>query len=265
MEKSLSDFEVDRLLELYANHEHEIGSLHEDASSSGLKKTDCITYSINVLEDAFMQIGDKTSAKKVRSLGRYGHELAKYLIKSHGWKTVYVTQDFWHLNVDLNSAHYSEDIESYTALHGSQLKHRKYYAGTADLPVHYFAINFSPHSRPMSYHCHTFFDACATEYDGSVFARGIFNASKRNVETERDANALSFLNQVKFGFGLSKGGKHTWLFSKGYVYEVHWDGADKWYNDSLYERTDIVNWSWVANLLVVPPDTSGLLNLKTRL
>ena len=256
MEKSFSDFAVEKLLELYSYHEHEIGIQHPSAVTSGLKKTDCITYAINSMEYAFSQVGDQKSAKKVRKLGKYGHELAQFLIKNQGWRTVYVTRDFWHVNGTPE-----EVSKHYSSLHTNQLPRNMYYENTADLPVHYFAINFSPYERPWSYHCRNIFEACASDYDGSVFARGVFNANKRDVETERDADALSFLNRVKFAFGLSKGGRHTWLFSKGYVYEVHWDGI----GDGLYERTAISSWNWVANLLVVPPDEPALVNLKRNL
>ncbi len=36
----------------------------------------------------------------------------------------------------------------------------------------------------------------------------------------------TFGSRTKFGFGMARGGDHTFLFSRGFVYEVHWDGYD---------------------------------------
>ncbi|MEA1933833.1 MAG: hypothetical protein U9N60_05310 [Thermodesulfobacteriota bacterium] len=58
------------------------------------------------------------------------------------------------------------------------------------------------------------------------------------------------LKKVKFAVGVSRGGKHTWLYSLGKVYEVHWDkiGAE------LYEVTNLEDYAWLSGALVVPPD-----------
>ena len=55
-----------------------------------------------------------------------------------------------------------------------------------------------------------------------------------------------------------RGGMHTWLFSKGFVYEVHWDKAGK----ELYDKTDITNFPWQSNMIVVPPDAKVNLTIS---
>lgn len=87
--------------------------------------------------------------------------------------------------------------------------------------------------------------------------------SKANKKTQpylRKLNQLDLdaVKKIEFGFGISRGGMHTWLFSNGYVYEVHWEeeGAN------LYEKTDITLFPWQSNLIVVPPDAKGLLSMS---
>jgi hypothetical protein len=68
--------------------------------------------------------------------------------------------------------------------------------------------------------------------------------------TDEDDSRMTELKKIKFGVGVSRGGLHTWLYSKGLVYEVHWDkaGAD------LYGTTDIEDFEWLSGAIVIPPD-----------
>ena len=59
------------------------------------------------------------------------------------------------------------------------------------------------------------------------------------------------LKLVKFGFGLSKGGLHTWLFSEGKVYEVHWDQMP---SGNLYEAMALNKFMWNSGAIIVPKD-----------
>jgi hypothetical protein len=53
---------------------------------------------------------------------------------------------------------------------------------------------------------------------------------------------------------------HTWLFSFGSVYEVHWDGI----GSDLYERTPLEVFGWLSGAIVVPPDQANLLSLSAQ-
>jgi hypothetical protein len=63
------------------------------------------------------------------------------------------------------------------------------------------------------------------------------------------------------GWGHSRGGRHTWLFSRGDVYEVHWDkvGAD------LYEASPLRGFPWLSGVIVVPHDQAGFLAIRAKL
>lgn len=61
---------------------------------------------------------------------------------------------------------------------------------------------------------------------------------------------LAKLKRVRFGVGVSKGGRHTWLFSLGWVYEVHWDQI----GPSLYEKSSFETYGWLSGAIVLPPD-----------
>ena len=58
------------------------------------------------------------------------------------------------------------------------------------------------------------------------------------------------LKRIKFAYGLSRGGRHTWLFSYGRVYEVHWDQI----GSNLYDSSPFESFEWLSSLIVIPPD-----------
>jgi len=62
---------------------------------------------------------------------------------------------------------------------------------------------------------------------------------------------------VKFGFGLSKGGLHTWLFNEGKVYEVHWNELPT--SGNLYEATDLNRFMWNSGAIIIPKDQESKL------
>lgn len=67
--------------------------------------------------------------------------------------------------------------------------------------------------------------------------------------TAKKTDTLRRFEDVKFAYGLAKGGWHTFLYSKGKVYEVHWDGI----GDGLYEIRDFSGYGWSSGAMVVPP------------
>jgi hypothetical protein len=191
------------------------------------KSTDCITYSLNVISYAFEKSGNQKSAKHVWSLGKRGVDLAKYLVDTHGWKSVYINPDSVH-PADAQQEHpYSSYLASKTC---------KYY----QIPLHYRVDNYNP-----------------TLKTDSAF---------RKINTNAGVTALNkidvvSLDQVNFGFGLSRGGMHTWVFSKGLVYEVHWDGV----GSGLYEATNLRAFPWLSGAIVVPSDQAAFLSVSSKL
>lgn len=78
-------------------------------------------------------------------------------------------------------------------------------------------------------------------------------------ETKKDVANLDVIKKVKFAYGLSRGGMHTWLYSHGRVHEVHWDQTGV----NLYDSSPLESYSWLSSLIVIPPDAApeGLQDL----
>ncbi len=227
---SFTDVAYDKLIDLYNNHDKEVGSelkKTDPVKYKDFKSTDCITYALNVISHAFESTGDPASAKKAWSLGKHGTELAAYLVNSHRWQGVYVNPDTVH-PADANSEHAFSSI-------------------VVSKSCTYYKI-------PMAFK--------VTNYN--VTATTDPNFQKLNTKagvTALNTVDIASLDLVKFGFGVSKGGRHTWLFSYGKVYEVHWDqiGAN------LYEASPLRSFAWLSSAIVVPSDQVGLLATSAKL
>jgi len=213
-----SDDAYGRMIDLFNNHSHECGS-KVTAANPGKTPTDCITYVINVVSYAFEKAGDKAAAGKVKGLGKLGTELAAYLVKSHKWKAVYINPDVNHPR-DKSYEH----VMTYKTVMGKS----PYYGIAIDQTV----VNYTP--TPKS-------DPNFVSFKGKGMSAD---------PTDEDDSQMRELKKIKFGVGVSRGGMHTWLYSYGMVYEVHWDkvGAD------LYGTTDIENFEWLSGAIVIPPD-----------
>lgn len=227
---SFSDYAQEKMTDLYKNHSHEVGrelkKVHPEKYKE-LEATDCITYALNVISYAFKASGNAAAAKHVWGLGKHGSELAKYLVNAHGWKGVYINPDNVH-PVDAQSEHtYSSYLAS---------KSCRYY----QVPLHFRVENYS--TTPRSH---------------SAFQKLNKNAG---ITTLNKVDIAS-LEQVKFGFGLSRGGMHTWVYSKGNVYEVHWDEI----GENLYEKTALRQFPWLSGAIVVPSDQASLLAAISKL
>jgi len=131
---SFSEIAKDKMLDLYSNHDNEVGSELKKSNPEkykDFKSTDCITYVLNVLSHAFRESGDEDSAKHVWKLGERGVDLAKYLVNTHGWKGVYINSDSVH-PADGSSEHtYSSYLTAKTC---------KYY----QIPMTFKAENYAP-------------------------------------------------------------------------------------------------------------------------
>ena len=228
--KQFSDYAFEKLTDLYLHHSHEVGSellkLDPEAYKSYVA-TDCITYALNVIAYAFEQRGDSGAAKQAWQLGKHGTKLAAYLVKQHQWKGIYI-------NPDVNQPLDGDSEHTYT--HHLAVKTCNYY----QIPLKYQVVNYAvtPKTHP---------------------AFGMLN--KRNVATTLNSVDVASLKLVLFGFGVSRGGRHTWLFSKGNVYEVHWDGI----GDSLYQASPLKTYPWLSGVIVVPPDQAHVLSVSSRL
>jgi hypothetical protein len=70
--------------------------------------------------------------------------------------------------------------------------------------------------------------------------------------TPKRMDAFNRLSGVKFAYGLARGGYHTFLFSYGMVFEVHW-GAE---GDDLYKRSAFYDFEFLSGLIFTPPDAT---------
>ena len=223
-----------RLLELYKNHSHQVGSQLFDGNPSkyralGLERTDCITYVIDCLQAGFRGTSDDAAASKVGRLGRYGTELAKYLVNTKKWTGIHINPDEIHPDDGEQEHPYSTFIAK---------KKKKYYG----IPMAYKVTNYRPTPK--------------TDPDFQTVNPG------RGV-TPLDSVSYSALKFVDFGFGISKGGLHTWLYSKGKVYEVHWGETAA--SGNLYEATDLNKFMWNSGAIIIPSEQAVKLSTLSGL
>lgn len=98
--------------------------------------------------------------------------------------------------------------------------------------------------------------------------------TENEIKGNLDLNALS---KIKFAFGISHAGTHTWLLSLGKVYEVHYDNVGRsgvYGQNGLYETRTLrlftqeghVRKTWPHGSIVVPkghaPSISGLSKMS---
>lgn len=77
---------------------------------------------------------------------------------------------------------------------------------------------------------------------------------------------LDALVNVKFAACVFTKAIHTGILSRGKILEVHWKNiseqstVDKKYQTfqegQLYESTDLINFSWLEGIIVIPPDSN---------
>jgi len=219
---TFSEYALAELLNQFNNHEDRIGrelykTNQAKFNSAGLKPTDCITYVIECLQAGFKGTGDEPAASKVGTLGKHGIELARYLVKVKKWTGIHINPDEYHpSDGDKEHRYVSTIVRNKCSYHR--------------VPVRYKVTNYNP-----------------TPKDNKNF--DVLSPTIK--EQKLDAVSYNALKTVKFGFGLSRGDTHTWLFSEGYVYEVHWDRRA---GNTLYEKTALNKFKWLSGAIIIPQD-----------
>lgn len=197
--------------------------------------TDCITFVLRVLEDSFTAMGQPKVAKQLLPDSRvmrgkdkkpkfYGDMLARNLVNKYYWKAIYITPDRYHPNDASREHTFSTFMTLKTCV----------YTG---VPVSYVVMDYNPTSKDDPNYQALFKDA---------------GPRKLNVL------GLTELKKIKFGYGISRQGDHTWLYSDGHVYEAHWNDIGK----DIFEKSRIEDFVWNSSLIVVPPDALSLLDAK---
>jgi hypothetical protein len=224
---SFSQFAAQKMIDLYHNHSNEVGSelkKTDPALYSHFTSTDCITYVLNVLSHAYEKSGDMAFARDIWTYGKdpndpgkrfKGSILGRKLVSEKKWVGIYVNPDVVHPR---------DASDEHTFTYFTANKHCHYHR----IPVQYKAVNYNP-------------TPAAHPNFGKLFNKG---------ETALNLVDVASLKNVLFGVGMSRGDTHTWLFTKGTIYEVHWDGI----GSTLYEKTPIEYYPWLSSIILVPPD-----------
>lgn len=223
---------LEKMLDLFNNHDHEVGSQLKKFDPDTYKdyeSTDCITYVLNVLTHAFKKDGQAAAATKAKSLGARGTELAKYLVANHKWKGIYINPD---------AKHPRDDEKEHTFSSAIALRKKEYY----DIPLEYAVQNYAVTSAEF-------------------MAEAELQLNKNVPPTQHNETDMANLEQVEFGFGMSRGGTHTWLFSKGDVYEVHWNEIGA----GLYEASPLRAFDWLSGAIVIPPEQAVHLAASAKI
>ncbi len=255
-EKTFSEIALNKMWDLFKDHPNQVGSKRKEwlleqglpDDSQGREITDCITYVIKVLKHAYNELGRKDVARRVGGLGQYGAKLADYLVRQIGWKAHYWSPDVNH-PTDFN-------YEVHNASYWNTLKRGVYYVGeyNTNVPVSGYVVNYKPVENYMD-----------ARYEDQR------KRTQHNYPTTPETAAFERLKQVKFAYGVARGGDHTFLYSDGYVFEVHYTarGDDRYSEhvdadgDALYERKPFDKFPWQSGIMVVPPDSKFESDHKT--
>lgn len=210
----LSTIAEKKMWDLFKDHDHEAG-IKYTGDKTGKKDTDCITYVRNVISHAYKENGKPDVADNVWKYTE-GIPLAKFLI-GKGWRAHY-----WNPDVRFPRDGDSEHPFSYQ----QAVKTSKYY----NVKVDGFIVNYN--------------------LDFKKRPTGGFLSGCNSGPKPQNNNAIwNKVSNVRFGYGLARGGMHTFLYSFGMVYEVHWDqiGAN------LYGKESFYTYEWLSGLLLAPP------------
>lgn len=224
-----TDHAYKKMIDLYNNHSHEVGSQIASAYPDKTP-TDCITYIINALKYAFDKTGNQSAVDRVGRLGEYGTQLLAYLVDTHGWKGIYYNPDVNHPR--------DGDLEHTYSYYKSVATVRRYY----DISISHLVINYNPTARA---------DPNYKSFSGIGGQRD---------PTDKDTSNFDKLKKIKFGVAASRGGQHTWLYSLGKVYEVHWDRI----GPGLYEASSFETYPWLSGAIAVPPDAITAANFNEK-
>ena len=234
-----SDYCYNQMWNLFKNHDNEVGKYFK-GDKAGRSLTDCIIYVSNVLIYGHEKIGRSDRNDEIRRLGlklEDGSKLANYLVRTVGWNAHY-----WNPDVREPRDRQSEHPASYKDV----LKEKVYLPNSSNLPVSGLIVDYNKTTKKSS--SETIW--MPMNVPNPVLPIIIPFPSSVTVSNENTA-ILEKVSKVKFAFGLTRGATHTFLFSYGEVFEVHWanEGA------TLYGKVAFKDYEWLSGALIVPPDS----------
>lgn len=232
-----SDHCYNKMWELFRTPEDEVGSEYR-GNKTGKSITNCIIYVTNVLIYAHEKISRSDRIDRLKQIGKVeqnGIKLAKYLVSEIGWKAHY-----WNPDVTVNRDGTSEHSASYKNM---AVAKQSYY----DIPLSGVIINYNKVNKSTK---RVWVPSGVTIPTTNIPIPVPINVSDENSEI------LERVSKVKFAFGIARGGFHTFLFSYGEVFEVHWDQI----GTGLYGKTAFKDYEWLSGALIVPPDSNFTSN-----
>jgi hypothetical protein len=179
---------------------------------TGLEETSCITFIFNVLKYGYTRVGETEIVKKLGELEKNGLRLdsdkgstdprkkglAAFLV-DNGWKAHYWNPDVYQpRDLQGHSGEASEHTYSFQKVMGRITGEDMSYKGVF------------PSGLVVGYNK-------TTKYQN--------NRINSNYRDEEPENTKTFkeLENEKFCVTIARGGVHTFLLSRGNVWEVHWD------------------------------------------
>jgi hypothetical protein len=246
---AFEDAAIARMIKLKNDYRKQVGSRYDGPGSrQGLSVTDCFRYTRSVLIHAFRKVGQSAHADKVNALYKDGGDVGKYLVEKANWRAY-----FWAPDVRVPGD--GNEVHSFYARQANKqrkhfYKHPKLFPAQF-IPIDGYIVNYNP--TPISV-----YDEIA-EGDNS-----------KTIPTKKNTAGLDYINSVPFCYGITHGANHTFLLSKGQVFEVHWDvhgptsdapdDATKPGDNKLYEVSsfsgDFSNYTldgWLSGVLICPP------------
>lgn len=240
-QKSLSDHGYDKLIELFFNHDHEVGSRF-GGDKRGRSDTNCIIYVRNVLEYAYKKIGRRDVADRIHSMPKDGMPLATYLTTSLGWSAHYWNPDVRHPRDGA-----AEHPQSYK----NAIANRTY----SGVTVSGFIVNYNLQDK------RTRREWIWTPAPGGIIPGVPIIPIPTPITVGGDnLGAFNRFKNVKLAYGLARGATHTFLYSLGDIYEVHWTEE----RDNLYERSPFYSYEWLSGLMITPPDSGFVSEDRKR-
>lgn len=190
------------------------------AIPTGVTQSDCTTYVLEVLKNAFAAKGRSADWKKVfdeaqkTSAGLFkGTELLKALIDKAGWKALFWSPD----------PRNPSDSQSYHSVYYKRVREKGEYRGsneTTGIPV----------------------DA----------SKSIIDYRPTSPKKQENMSNFDRLKQVPLAVIATKGGTHMTLLINGQVYEVHWDKPAT--DPDVIQATPLEKWQWLSGVVVMPPE-----------
>ena len=235
-----SDYCYDKMWDLFKNHDNEIGSNYK-GNKTGHSITNCVIYVMKVLMYGNEKIGYSDTVDKIKKMydRQDGIELAKFLTTSIGWNAHYWNPDVWHPRDRLGEHTYS---------YQKVLRTKSYYG----IPISGLIVGYNKQDKtPKNVTIWTPVQIpVPINFPPIPFPTTITIPADNTAVFER-------LKQVKFAFGVNKGGWHCFLLSYGEVFEVHWGENDV---VRLYGKRDFYGYEWNSGVILTPPDSTFTSN-----